>query len=284
MYTGGPPVLGYDVDRERKRLVVNPEEAELVRHIFTRFLDTGCITGLVEKLNAQGSVTKSWTTKQGLTRAGKPWNKGYIYRLLNNPLYLGEVSHKQERYPGEHEAIVSRELWERVHVLLAKRYRARGARLRTQGPALLRGIIRCAHCDCAMGPVFTRRRGRVYRYYLCHHASRNGHRTCPTRSLSAGEIEGVVMEQLRRLLRSPQLLAAGFQEAAGIGKREMGRVLAALDETWDQLPPGEQERIVRSVVTRVEVYPDRADVQFSKEGLVALIAEMKDHPGAREVA
>ncbi|MGD0113441.1 MAG: recombinase family protein [Armatimonadota bacterium] len=238
MYTGGPPVLGYDVDRERKRLVVNPEEAELVRTIFTRFLDTGCITKLVEELNAQGSVTKSWTTKRGLTRAGKPWNKGYIYRLLNNPLYLGEVSHKQERYPGEQEAIVSRELWERAHVILAKRYRGRGARLRTQGPALLRGIIRCAHCGCAMGPVFTRRRGRVYRYYLCLHASRNGHRTCPTRSLSAGEIEGVVVEQLRRLLRNPQMLAAGFQEAAGIGKREMARALAALDETWDQLPPG----------------------------------------------
>ena len=249
MYTGGPPVLGYDVDRERKRLVVNPEEAELVRHIFARFLDTGCITQLTQELNAQGSVTKSWTTKKGLTRAGKPWNKGYIYRLLNNPLYLGEVSHKQERYPGEHEAIVPRELWGRAHVILAKRYRARGARLRTQGPALLRGIIRCAHCDCAMGPVFTRRRGRVYRYYLCQHASRNGHRTCPTRSLSAGEIEGVVVEQLRRLLRSPQMLAGACHGAVGIGKREMARALAALDEIWDQLPPGEQERIVRSVVT-----------------------------------
>ncbi|MGD0114004.1 MAG: recombinase family protein [Armatimonadota bacterium] len=284
MYTGGPPVLGYDVDRERKRLVVNPKEAELVRTIFARFLDTGCITKLVEELNAQGSVTKCWTTKQGLTRAGKPWNKGYIYRLLNNPLYLGEVSHKQERYPGEQEAIVSRELWERAHVLLAKRYRGRGARLRPQGPALLRGIIRCAHCDCAMGPVFTKRRGRVYRYYLCLHASRNGHRTCPTRSLSAGEIEGVVVEQLRLLLRSPQLLAGASQGAVTVGRRDLARALAALDETWDQLPPGEQERIVRSVVTRVEVHPDRADVQFSREGLMALIAEMNDHRGTREVA
>jgi len=284
MYTGGPPVLGYDVDRERKRLVANPAEAELVRHIFARFVDTGCITQLVEELNAQGSATKSWTTKQGVTRAGKPWNKGYIYRLLNNPLYLGEVSHKQERYPGEHEAIVSSELWDKAHAILAKRYRGRGARLRTQGPALLRGIIRCAHCGCAMGPVFTKRRGRVYRYYLCQHASRNGHRTCPTRSLSAGEIEGVVVEQLRSLFRSPQLLAEACHGAAAVGKREMVRGLAALDERWDQLPPGEQERIVRSVVTRVEIHPDRADLQFSKEGLVALIVEVNDHRGAREVA
>jgi hypothetical protein len=94
----------------------------------------------------------------------------------------------------------------------------------------------------------------------------------------------VVVEQLRRLLRSPQILAAEFHEAAGIGKREMARALAALDETWDQLPPGEQERIVRSTVTRVEVHPDRADVQFSREGLVALIAEMNDHRGAGEGA
>jgi DNA invertase Pin-like site-specific DNA recombinase len=283
MYTGGPPVLGYDVDRERKRLVVNPEEAELVRHIFARFVDTSCITGLVEELNAQGYATKSWTTKQGVTRAGKPWNKGYIYRLLNNPLYIGEVAHKDQRYPGEHEAIISSELWEQAHVILAKRYRARGAHLRTQGPALLRGIIRCAHCDCAMGPVFTRRR-RVYRYYLCQHASRNGHRTCPTRSLSAGEIEEVVVQQVRRLLRSPQLLVGACQGAATVRKRDMTRALAALGETWDQLPPGEQERIVRSVVTRADIHPDRADLQFSKEGMVALIAEMNDQRGAREVA
>jgi hypothetical protein len=63
----------------------------------------------------------------------------------------------------------------------------------------------------------------------------------------------------------------------------MARALAALEESWDQLPPGEHERIVRSVVTRVEVHPDRADLQFSKQGLVALIADMNDHPGAREV-
>jgi hypothetical protein len=80
------------------------------------------------------------------------------------------------------------------------------------------------------------------------------------------------------------MLAAESRDAAGIGKREMARALAALDATWDQLPPGEQERIVRLIVTRVEVHPDRADVQFRREGLVALIAEMHDHGGTREVA
>jgi len=80
------------------------------------------------------------------------------------------------------------------------------------------------------------------------------------------------------------MLAEACHGATTVRKRDMARALAALDGTWDQLPPGEQERIVRSVVTRVHIHPDRADLQFSKEGLVALMAEMNDHRGAQEVA
>jgi DNA invertase Pin-like site-specific DNA recombinase len=289
MYTGGPPVLGYDVDRERKRLVVNPEEAELVRHIFSEFAQSGSTTRLAQQLNAEGHTTKSWTTKKGVTRAGMPWDKAHLYHVLNNPLYIGEVSHKDQRYPGEQEAIVARELWEQAHAILRKHYRARGARLRTPGPALLRGIIRCAHCDCAMGPVFTRRRGRCYRYYQCLHASRNGHQTCPTRSLSAGEIEGVVVEQLRSLFRNPEALVKRYQELktqppGGFGQRDIGEALAALDRMWDQLSPGEQERIVQSLVKQVDIHPDRADVKVSAEGLTSLIIELRQPTGVREVA
>ena len=70
----------------------------------------GSTTTLAKELNAAGYLTKSWTTKEGILRAGGPWNKAHIYRLLNNPLYIGEVSHKGERYPGEQEAIVPRGL------------------------------------------------------------------------------------------------------------------------------------------------------------------------------
>ncbi len=156
-YTGGPPVLGYDVDRERKRLVVNPQEAELVLRIFSDFAETGSTTTLAQQLNEKGYTTKSWTTKKGRTRAGMPWNKVLVYRVLNNPLYIGEVTHKGERYPGEHEPIVTRRLWDQAHSILAWNCRTRGVRTRTKTPALLRGIIRCAHCGCAMGPSFTKR-------------------------------------------------------------------------------------------------------------------------------
>ena len=212
-YCGGMPVLGYDVDRERKRLVVNPAEAVLVRHIFQRFVQTGSTTELAKELNAKGHRTKSWTTKTGKLHPGQPWNKAHIYSLLNNPLYIGEVSHKGNRYPGEHEAIVSRDLWDQAHAILETNGRARAGRTRATTPALLRGILRCAHCGCAMGPTFSKKRGKLYRYYLCVHASKNGYDSCPTRTLSAGEIERAVVDQLRAILRAPEFLAQTYRAA-----------------------------------------------------------------------
>jgi len=212
-YTGGPPVLGYDVDRERKRLVVNPEQAALVLRIFSDFVKTGSTTTLAQALTAEGHTTKSWTTKDGKHRPGKPWNKVLVYRVLNNPLYIGEVTHKGKRYPGEHEPIVTRRLWDQAHSILARNCRARGVRTRTKTPALLRGIIRCAHCDCSMGPSFTKRRAKVYRYYLCTHASKHGAGSCPVGSVPAGGIEQAVIEQLRAVFGTPEVVAATVRAA-----------------------------------------------------------------------
>ncbi len=83
-YCGGPAILGYDVDRERKKLLVNPAEAPLVQHIFQRFTQLASAKSLAAKLNEQGYRTKSWTTKKGKHRSGSPWNTGHIYRLLGN--------------------------------------------------------------------------------------------------------------------------------------------------------------------------------------------------------
>ena len=96
LWMGGHAPLGYDV-RDRK-LVINETEGALVRHIFERFLQVGSATKLVQELNAAGDRTKR----------GKPFDKGVVYKLLNNRTYVGEVEHKGVAYPGEHEAIVER--------------------------------------------------------------------------------------------------------------------------------------------------------------------------------
>jgi hypothetical protein len=286
-YCGGMPVLGYSVDRERKRLVVNLKEAELVRHVFERFVEAGSTTELAKELNAEGHRTKSWTTKTGQTRPGASWNKAHIYHLLNNPLYIGEVSHKGNRYPGEHEAIVSRDLWDQAHAILDTNYRNRAAKTRAETPALLRGIIRCAHCDCSMGPTFSKKHGKLYRYYLCVHASKKGYDSCPTRTLSAREIEGVVINQLRAILRTPELLAQTYRSARALAEeqgiqsdafseRDVVEALSSLDPIWDNLFPDEQERIVQLLVKQVDVYPGRAELRIRAEGLTSLVAELRE--------
>ncbi len=290
-YIGGMPMLGYDADPVRKCLVVNPQEADLVRHIFARFLETGSATALSQELNAQGNTTKSWVTRKGVRREGNRWDKTDLYRLLQNPVYIGEVSYKGERYPGEHEAIVARRAWEQVQRIFAESPNSRRSRARVRNPALLRRVIRCGACGCAMIPTWTRRRGKQYRYYLCLHATKYGHDTCPTVSLPAGAIEEVVVEQLRALFRAPELLARTYRSARALARAredelaptgaedfnelDVVNALTLFDPVWEQLFPAEQERLVQLLVRQVEVYPDRAEVQIRAEGLASLAAELR---------
>src|SRR3954465_13460540 len=123
MWMGGFVPLGYDV--ENRKLVVNEPDAKTVRMIFERFIKIGSATPLVRMLRAEG-VTG---------RYGKLVDKGYIYKLLNNRTYIGKAVHKGTVYSGEHEAIISQALWDKVHSILAESPRHRAARTRAQTPA-----------------------------------------------------------------------------------------------------------------------------------------------------
>jgi site-specific DNA recombinase len=284
---GGHPPLGYDV-RDRK-LVVNPAEAELVRLIFRRFLDLGSALLLIRELNAQGHRTKSWTTQSGTFREGRPFDKGTLYKILRNRTYLGEAVHKGKSYPGEHEPIVDRGTWDRVHEVLASNARRRGNEARARTLAPLRGLMRCTHCSSAMTPSQTRRRGRLYRYYICLGASRRGHDTCPVRSIAAGEVEGLVLGQARRLLASPELVARtitavrqenGTAEDTQLEEHEVVEALGALEPVWDELYPAEQARILRLLIERIDIAADGISVTLHAAGIRSLVAELANEQAA----
>jgi len=295
-FTGGTPPLGYDVDPEKTRLVVNPDEARLVRHIFKRFAEIGSPLTVADELNKKGMTTKAWMTKNGTFREGKPWNKTHIYRVLYNRTYLGEVIHKDKTYPGEHEAIVTRELWQRAHAVIENNKRHRSQHVRAKAPALLKGIIRCGACDRAMSPVSTGTAHKNYRYYTCGRASKTGHSNCPVRSVPAGDIEGAVIQQLRAIFKSPEMIAQTYRatrlleaeelEGLGAGKLEMEAQLVSerdvaeslrrLDPIWDELFPLEQSRIVQLLVARVTVNVDGMNIRIRGNGLHSLVSELKD--------
>ena len=103
-----------------------------MRQIFERYLELGSVRLLKRDLDRRGIVSAVKASKNGNSRGGKPFSRGALYHLLSNPIYIGEIRHKNERHPGQHEAIVSRELWERVQQRLRDRAvrRAKAARPR----------------------------------------------------------------------------------------------------------------------------------------------------------
>jgi site-specific DNA recombinase len=241
---GRPPALGYDV-RDRK-LVVNDAEAATVRMIFERFLRAGSATALTRMLLKEGV-----TTKRGI-----PIDKGYVYRLLNNRVYLGEAVHKGVPYPGEHEAIIEERLWDRVHQILIAGSRTRAARTRAQTPALLKGLI-FGPTGSAMTPSHTRREGKQYRYYVSGAALKRGAEMCPLRRVSAAEIEGIVIDQIRALLRTPEIVVRTWYSARqnnhSVTEAAVRAALRGFDELWAELFPAEQARIIQLLVERIDV-------------------------------
>jgi len=209
-YMGGVPPLGYDVDRKMKKLIVNTEEAALVRFIFRQYLQLRSAMALIKELNGKGLTTKSWTTKKGIKRKGRAWNNSHIYRMLNNPLYIGKVKHKDKLYPGEHEAIIEKSLWDEVKNAIGSEGQSGTSHSKT--PALLKGILTCGHCGTRMGITYTKKKSKRYRYYLCQTAKKKGYAECPIRSVPAGDIENLVLMQIRRMLKTPEMVAQTFRQ------------------------------------------------------------------------
>ena len=268
MWMGGVPPLGYDVDFEKKKLVVNDDEAELLRRIFERFLELKSGVKLIRELNDNGDRTKSWVTKKGKRREGRSFNLGHIYRILNNPIYIGLVKHKDRTHPGEHESIIDRATWDAVRERL-QRHSLRDENGRTKTPAMLKGLIRCGHCGGAMGITYSRKGQRTYRYYLCVSAAKNGYEACPVRSVAAGDVEASVVMRLRRLFRESS------DSIDSVDAETTAAALKKLDGLWDDLFPAERERIVRLLLESVTLRPDGLELAVRKDGLTALAMEMQ---------
>src|SRR5262249_41654202 len=235
MWMGGWAPLGYDI-KDRK-LLVNEAEAEIVRALFQRFLRVGSMNKLVVALRSEGMTTKG----------GKPVDKGYIYRILNNRVYIGDAIHKGIAYPGEHQGIIDQSLWDRVHEILRESPRKRAMHTRAQTPALLKGLI-FGPTGVVMSSAHTRRKGKLYRYYVSTDVLNRDSATCPVRRVPAAEIERAVIDQLRGLLGAPEIIVRTWRAAretgGDISEAEVRQALERLDPLWDELFPAEQARIV----------------------------------------
>lgn len=200
MWMGGVVPLGYRV-RDRK-LVIHDEEAEVVRTIFARFVQLGSAALLARSLIADGFRT----------RRGNPFDMAVLYEILATRIYIGEAVHKGVAYPGEHQPLIERKLWDKVRSILQESPRARAGRARAKTAAMLKGLL-YGPTGRAMSPTHSKRGNKLYRYYASQSVLKNGPEACPVRRVPAAQIEAAVVDQLRGMLRSPEVIVATWRAA-----------------------------------------------------------------------
>ncbi|MBU0995917.1 MAG: recombinase family protein [Proteobacteria bacterium] len=213
-WTGGMPVLGYDVAEGGGRLIVNQDEALVVIKIFDLYLEHESLISTARELNSREWMGKSWTTKKGKFREGKRFDKGKVHKILTNPLYLGKLTNKDEIHDGEHEAIIDKGKWSDVQKILKRNSRNGENNGNNKYRALLKGLINCSSCKVAMLHTYTNGTGnKMYRYYVCSRAQKEGWNVCPTKSISAPTIEQFVVDRVCLIGRDSDLLDQTYLEA-----------------------------------------------------------------------
>ena len=206
---GGVPPLGYEV--QDRKLVVNDAEAETVRHIFARYLTLGSVHRLRDALKTEGIVSRAGVYRTGHQTGGKPLGRGALYRMLQNRIYLGEIVHKENSYPGEHAAIIDASIWRSVQAQLEKNRVERAVGERARAPSLLGGRLFDAKGQ-RLTPSHAVKGGKRYRYYLSQPLTvGRAADVTNARRIPAGELEQLVLQRLQQFFA------------------DRGEVLAALD-------------------------------------------------------
>jgi site-specific DNA recombinase len=265
MWMGGYVPLGYRV--ENRKLVIEDSEATTVRMIFERFCTVGSATALVRTLSAEGVRT----------RGGRLVDKGFVYKLLNNRVYIGDAVHKGTAYPGEHQPIISRALWDKVRSILSESPRLRAGRTRAATPALLKGLL-FGPTGCAMTPTHTRKGDKLYRYYVSQSVMKQGADGDPVSRAPAAEVEAAVIDQIRGFLRTHEVVVATWRaarpEIEGLAEAEVREALHRLDPLWEELFPAEQARIIQLLVERVDVGPQGLKIRLRVNGLSSIVHDL----------
>ena len=262
MWMGGGVPLGYSV-KDRK-LIVDPDEAATVRMIMARYLESPSIRVLVDELRTLGVVTKRSIGRDGSARGGIPFRRGALAWLLSNRVYVGETVHKGTAYPGQHKAIVDREMFDAVQQKLAGRTvePAKGhARV-----SLLAGMIRDDR-NRPMSPFHTRNHGRRYSYYA---SNMNDDAGAPALRLPAGELEAAVRKCLANWLRQgenlqPLIAGRSAGEVAGVFNN-----CALLAELISDAPFADARSALKSIGLAVLVSPSQITATIETVAILAL--------------
>jgi site-specific DNA recombinase len=279
MWMGGFVPLGYEA--KDRSLVIEESEIEIVRTLFSLYLELGNVRLVREAADRLGLTTKRRLTSTGRTYGGCRFSRGAIYKILSNPVYVGEIVHKGERYPGAHQPLIDRETWDKVQIRLAENARRHKAQATAASPSLLAGLIFDEEGQ-PLTPTHANKKGRRYRYYVSQ-ALVNGERHSDENArpgswrLPASVIEELVVNQVCDLLLHParltdelasNALAADQVESILAGARRLGSVI--------RQARGTDRTMIWKVVHRITIASGSINIDLDRPALLGEIATQQN--------
>ncbi|MFN5643042.1 MAG: recombinase family protein [Sphingomonadales bacterium] len=282
LWMGGPLPLGYDV--KDRRLMINEAEADLVRHIYARYLELGTVVELVDDLNAKGYKTKVKLGADGAIRGGGIFRRGMLYHLLANPIYLGRIAHKHDVYPGEHDAIVTDDIWKAVQNKLKANTAGSSRRLKGQQPSLLTGILidsegramTPSHASKGKGQGKAQGTGKGqtkrlrYRYYVTRP---DLYKDQPAYRISAHDLEQIVTQRLAAYFSVPSNIAA--LTPSDIDAHALQQALTKASVAAATLRNGSvqaKHQIITQILAQAVLHEDRVELTLSQGGLAQVLS------------
>ena len=199
LWMGGNRPFGYQVDRANWKLLVDEKEAPVVRLIFNLYVKERVGTRAIAKtLNERGHRTTT----------GGPWSGHQVLRVLDNRIYLGELTFREITVTDTHKPIIEAAQFAEAEKILTIRSDGHTHRAASDSDYYLTGRMRCPQCAKAMLGSNAGGRNRTYRYYTCHTRNRYNRHECDAPRLDADAVDYAVLTALAGFYRDHQQLIA----------------------------------------------------------------------------
>jgi site-specific DNA recombinase len=271
MWMGGWVPLGYD--RKDRTLTVNETEAKTVRAIFDLFLKLKNVREVQAELSRLQLLTKPYTVQRGRATGNLPFARGHLYKILSNPLYIGEIEHKGARHPGQHPALIRQTTWDAVQALLAANRHSNRSRSNAKSTSLLAGLIYDESGNRLVSSHATRN-GKRYRYYVTSEGSGRSVSKSPKMRLPAATIDGLVLKGLQTFLRDKSRISSFLRHSRhraaqlNTGLQVAGRLADSVASTAEVQSHGS----VADLIARVTVGVASLKISIERARLRAILS------------